>query len=169
MTVESARKWLVVSSLSTTGVMFLFFLLAPAVGFPLLFAQSLRILEVILPVFLGYLGSAASFVFRSSSGADEVGFRKSASSLIGLLIAGPIVIFAVSLLAIILAFGITNRPGAPPGSGISVDQLTAGVSVILGLLVVTTNVAVGYLFGGGDNAKDDSHSTRSADAGTARM
>jgi len=147
MTVDEARKWLVVSSLLITASLLVFFLLAPALGFPLVFAQSLRILEVALPVFLAYLGSAASFVFRSASDADEAVFRRSTSSLTGLLVVGPVVVFAVSLLAIILAFGITNRPSASPGSGINVDQLAAGISIILGLLAVTTNAAVGYLFG----------------------
>src|SRR5512133_4294361 len=105
-------------------------------------------------MFLSYVGGAAIFVFRSSSGADEVTFRHSASSLVSLLIWGPLIIFSIALLAIIVSFGITNRPNAPPGSGISIDQLTAGISVILGLLAVTTNVAVGYLFGGGDNVED---------------
>ncbi len=122
-----------------------------------------------LPVFLGYLGSAASFVFRFGSDADAAAFRHSASSLAGLLIVGPIVIFTISIFAIIVAFGITNRPSASPGSGISLDQLTAGMSIILGLLVVTTNVAVSYLFGGGEHAKDSTSSTRSSDTGAARM
>jgi hypothetical protein len=135
---------------------FIFFLLGPAIGFPLTFAQSLRILEVILPVFLGYLGSAASFAFRSTSDTDDVVFRKNATSLIGLLIVGPLVVYFVSIISIVLAFGITNRPGAAAGSGITFDQLTAGISVILGLLAVTTNVAVGYLFGGGQNVKQQS-------------
>lgn len=167
MTVENARKWLVVSSLSVTGSVFLFFLLAPATGFPLVFAQSLRILEVALPVFLGYLGSAARFVFRSGSDADEVAFRRSASPLVGLLIRGPLIVFAFALGAIVLAFGLTNRPDAAPGSGVSVDQLTAGISIILGLLAVTTNVAISYLFSGGDNIADQTRHARSGDTAIA--
>src|SRR5215469_14595645 len=128
MTVGAARKWLVVSSLAVTGAVFIFFLLAPALGFPLVFAQSLRVLEVALPVFLGYLGSAASFVFRSGSKADELAFRPSAASLVGLLIKGPMIVFGVALISVIVAFGVTNRRDAAPGSGISVDQLTAGIS-----------------------------------------
>ena len=156
---DSARKWLVVSSLSITGAVFLFFLLAHALGFPLTFAQSLRVLEIILPVFLGYLGSAASFVFRAASDADEVVFRRSASSLASLLIVGPLLIFSSSLVAIVIAFWITNRPTAPAGSGMTLDQLSAGMSLILGLLVVTTNVAISYVFGGGQNVKNAASGT----------
>jgi hypothetical protein len=135
--------------------MFLFFLLAPATDFPLTFPQSLRVLEVVLPVFLGYLGSAASFVFQPGAGADKLAFRPNASSLVGLLIWGPLVVFTIALLAIIVTFSITNRLDATPGQGMSIDQLTAGISVILGLLAVTTNVAVSYLFGGGQAPSDE--------------
>jgi len=168
MTIGGARKYLVISSLAITASVFVFFLLSPALGFPLTFDQSLRVLEVVLPVFLGYLGSAASFVFRAGSQADAAVFRRGAASLAGLLIVGPIAIFTLSLFAIILAFGFTNRAGASPGSGISLNQLTAGISIILGLLVVTTNVAVGYLFGGGENASaSDTRSHRPTDPGTS--
>lgn len=151
MTVDAARKWLIASSLSITALAFGFFLLAPALGFPLTFSQSLRILGVILPVFLGYLASAATFAFRNSSSADEVVIRKGASSLLGILIVGPIVVFFIALSTVTIAFGITNRSEAPPGSGITIDQLAAAMSVILGLLTVTTSVAVGYFFSGGES------------------
>ena len=148
MNVENARKWLLLSSLSATGLISIFFLAAPAAGFPLVFSQSLRVLEVVLPVFLGYVGSAASFVFRSGSAADQMVFRPGTSSLAEMLIKGPVVVFGLVLLAILLAFYSTNRPDAAPGSGMTVDELTGSVSVALGLLAVTTNLAVSYLFGG---------------------
>jgi hypothetical protein len=151
VTVASARKYLVTSSLSLTAALFAFFLLAPATGFPLVFDQSLRILQIVLPVFLGYLGSASSFVFRSDSSEDQLAFRRGTSSLASLLTLGPVLAFTIALSALIIAFGVTNRPNAPPGSGISIDQLTTGISIILGLLAVTTSVAVNYLFGGGHN------------------
>jgi hypothetical protein len=179
MTVDTARKWLVASSLTITGVMFVFFSIAPVLRFPLTFAQSMRVLEVIAPVFLGYLGSAASFVFRSSADEDSAVFRKSTSSLVGMLIVGPIGIAFLALLAIVAAFGLTNGADAATGAGMTVDQLTVGMSAILGLLAVTTNVAVGYLFGGnhekgfgggagsGGGAASDVASASSGDSGTA--
>jgi len=149
MTVEGARKWLILASLLVTVTVFVFFLIAPVTGFPFTFDQSLRLLEIVLPVFLAYLSSAASFVFSSSSAVDDLVFRRAKSSLVSLLIKGPIMVFAVAMAAIIFAFGFSNRPAAPAGSGISINQLAAGISIILGMLVVTTNVAVNYLFGGG--------------------
>jgi hypothetical protein len=162
VTVDEARKWLILSSLSVTGGLFVFFLLAPTLGYPLLFSQSLRILEIVSPVFFGYLGSAATFVFRSASQADVVSFRAGVTGYVGLLIRGPLVVFGIAFTALIVAFGVTNSATAPPGSGVSIDQLGAGVSVILGLLAVTTSVAVNYLFGGGNNADSQNRRNHSA-------
>jgi hypothetical protein len=64
---NDARKWLVLASLSMTAVLFVFFIIAPAFGFPLTFGQARGLLEIILPVFLGYLGSASHFVFSQRS------------------------------------------------------------------------------------------------------
>jgi hypothetical protein len=155
MTVENARKSLILSSLLITAVVLVFFLLAPALGYPLMFSQSLRVLEIVIPVFLGYLGTATSFVFRSSQRADVLEFRQGALPLARLLIYGPIFVFSFALAAIVLAFGLTNRSESPPGSGITIDQLTASLSIVLGFLAVTTTVAVSYLFGGDGGADKD--------------
>jgi len=134
------------ASLCTSGCLIVFFITAPALGYPLEFAQSLRILEIVLPVFLGYLGAGALYVFRSTSPDDRMTFRPAAAPLIGPLLKGPVAVFAVAAIALIVAFGMTNGKDAAPGSGISIDQFAAGMTTILGLLTVTTNVAVVYLF-----------------------
>lgn len=144
----TARLWLVAASLLMSGSLIVFFLLAPAIGYPLEFAQSLRILEIVLPVFLGYLGAAALYAFRESPADDHIEFRPAAAPLVMLLVKGPVITFAIAFVALLFAFGMTNRQSAPPGSGINVDQLAAGMTAILGLLTVTTNVAVAYLFRG---------------------
>ncbi|WP_433968374.1 hypothetical protein [Tunturiibacter gelidiferens] len=135
------------TTLSVTGAAFAFLLLASATGYPLTFEQSLRILEIILPVFLGYLASASVFGFRSRSGLADVRFRSNVAGISGLLVRGPIVILGIALVADFVAFGISNRPNGVPGTGISFDMFAGSISTILGLLAVTTNFAVAYLFG----------------------
>lgn len=146
MDVAKARKWLLLSSLTFTGTILIFFMCAPAMGYPLEFAQSLRLLEIILPVFLGYLGSAALFVFGTDQPEHRTILKEGTHELTAYLIKGPIIVFALALSALIIAFWRTNNANAQPGSGISVDQLSVGISLILGLLTVTTNIAVGFLF-----------------------
>ena len=63
MTTDQARRWMIVASISITGLQLIFFLIAPAVSFPLTYPKNLDILQMILPVFLGYLGAASHFIF----------------------------------------------------------------------------------------------------------
>jgi hypothetical protein len=146
MTVEKARAWLIVSSLLITGVTVLFLFVAPVLGYPLRQEQALRIVQIVMPVFVGYLGSAAHFVFRERE-PDESEVRLRTHRLAELLLKGPVIVWGGIMFAAIVAFGVSNRPGAPPGSGWSVDDLAAAVTGGLSLLAVTTNVAVAYLFG----------------------
>lgn len=145
MDADTARRWLVTASLTMTTVVFVFFLIAPAVGFPLTFVQARGFLEIILPVFLGYLGSASHFIFshRSRRPPRIAGIS---NEMVALMIRGPVMVFAVICVCAISVFGYSNRIQAPVGSGMSLDTLAGFLSAALGLLAVTTNVASAYLF-----------------------
>ena len=62
MTVDQARKWLILSSLIITGVQMIFLFVAPIVDSPI-FSKISDLLQIVTPVFLGYLGSASHFIF----------------------------------------------------------------------------------------------------------
>jgi hypothetical protein len=147
MSIHVARKWLIYASLATTAAAFVFFLLAPVFGFPLTFDQAIRLLEILLPVFLGYLGTATHFILRE----PETPSRRSISSrgrgeLLTLLVRGPVIVFALATIAAIAAFGISNSASAEPGSGMSVDTLAVILTAVLGILTVSTNLLVASLF-----------------------
>lgn len=145
MDIEVARTWIVMATLAITGANFLFFFTAPTLGFPLTFEQAVRLLEIVLPVFFGYLGSATHFLFRTGR-PTELAQASSSSKLLGLLVRGPVIIFGLATFSAIFAFGFSNRRGAAPGEGMSVDALAAALSATLGLLAVSTNIIVSYLF-----------------------
>jgi hypothetical protein len=149
MKIDKARRFLVIASLFFTGGTFVFFLVAPAVGYPLTWDQSSRVFEIILPVFLGYLGSATHFLFHGGQNPRSIEL-KDESGMLGLLIQGPLWVFGIATVALIFAFGYTNRGSAPSGSGMSVDALAGSFTAVIGLLAVTTNVAVSYLFSLGE-------------------
>ena len=145
MTVDAARRFIILTSLTATGVVFVFFLAAKPLGFPLDWDESQRIVEILLPVFLGYLGTATHFLFHNPKTDVELQLGAK-GSLLGLLIKGPIIIFAVASIAILFAFGYSNRHGAPQDSGMSVDQLAWSFTAALGILAASSSVAVSYLF-----------------------
>lgn len=151
MNVDAARRWLIKASLTITGLYFVFFFTAPAMGYPLTFEQSIRILEIVLPVFLGYLGNGTYFLFKTHE-PNIKRTLKGSPELFRLLVIGPILVFAAASIAAIIAFGLSNRASAPPGSGMNVDLLAGAMSASLGLLAVTTNIIVSYLFSAGESS-----------------
>jgi hypothetical protein len=147
MTADEARRWLIKATLILTGTTFLFLCLAPLFGYHLEWKDSIRVFEVVLPVFLGYLGTATQFVFQNMAGTRNTGIAGAATNpLLALLVRGPVWVFGLAIAAVLVSFGITNRFNAPAGSGMSVDTLAGVITVALGLLNVTTQVAVSYLF-----------------------
>lgn len=148
MTVGAARSWLILFSLFVTAAVLCFIWLAPALfGYPLDAAggDSARLIQIVLPVFLGYLGAASHFAFRDHDEddlADSVRLRPTAAHLIR----WPLVLWVLIAAAALGGFWWTNRPGAEVGVGWTVDDLASALTVSMGLLAVTTGVAVSYLF-----------------------
>ena len=143
-TMEDARSWVIKACLLIMGGTLIFFLVAPTAGFPLEFTSSLRILEIILPIFLGYIGQSIFLLLhRGTQPMDE---QRLVRKSLKLLIQGPIVIFCLALVSIIVAFGLSNRAGAPIGSGITPDGLALSVSIVTAVLTATTNAVVIFLF-----------------------
>lgn len=145
MTIHKARVWLIYTSLVTTAAIFVFFLIAPAVGYPLVFEQSVRLIEIVLPVFLGYLGTATHFIFGGSHSDPKPG-TKNLNELLGILVRGPVIVFILASCAALISFGISNSPTAPPGSGMSLDLLAGILAAALGVLTISTSVLVSALF-----------------------
>jgi len=143
VTVFQARKWLVIASLGVAASSFIFFIVAPVLGFPLRFSQAITILQIIFPVFLGYLGAATQFTFQRSPTTTRV---IKARPMMALLVKGPVMVFCIIVACAIVAFGYSNRASAAVGDGMSVDILAGVITAALGLLAVTTNVIVAYLF-----------------------
>src|SRR5437867_1653740 len=135
MKIDTARSWLIVGSLVITGVQGLFLLLAPVFGFPLPYPKNLDLLQIVGPVFLGYLGAASHFIFQNP--APEVPVQ---NKFLGSLVVGPLVLYVLFVGASFVAFGYANRESAGVGTGISVDSLSRALSIALGVLAATTGV-----------------------------
>jgi hypothetical protein len=141
VTIDDARKWLIIASLGITGAQMLFFVTAPAIGFPLQYPKNLDVLQIISPVFLGYLGSAAHFIFQNPPATISI-----QNQYLGLLVKGPLAIYTIVVVGAIVSFWYANRPDALPGTGMSVDNLATALSLALGVLAATTGVITSYLF-----------------------
>jgi hypothetical protein len=146
VSIEDARIWLIKASLSMTALTFIFFIIAPAVGYPLTFEQAIRQIEIVSPVFVGYLGSATVFTFSHTKIRQLELSGQSMQSNLSLIVKGPIYVAALGIAVVLVAFGYSNRLDAPQGIGMTLDAFSAALAAVLSLLTVTTNAAVAYLF-----------------------
>ncbi len=146
MTPEEARTWIIRTSLTLTTCVFAFLVIAPIAGYPLDPGANhvIRLLQILTPVFVGYLGSAAHFVFGDNTSAASSQQQLSPNAV--LMIKGPVLAWVIMAVLSFTAYGLSNRRGVPAGSGWSFDLLSGLLTVTLSLLSATTNLAVSYLF-----------------------
>jgi hypothetical protein len=142
---HAARLWIVRSSLVAYGSVFIFFGLAPAIGYPLSYADAMNVLKIIVPIFASYLGGAV--IFLGAGGADNQ--NDSPNELLGLLLKWPMAVFAIGMVALLLAFPLSNG-GSFNGTGMTPDTLSLFVSLLMGLLAATTGAVSSLLFKVGD-------------------
>src|ERR1700722_9372186 len=96
MTVRQARIFIVKTSLAGTAATFLFFVIGKPLGYPLSWSQVQRLIEIVLPVFLGYLGAASLYVFSQKTATDDVSFSDD-QELAGLILKGAVWAFTLIL------------------------------------------------------------------------
>jgi hypothetical protein len=146
MSYDAARFWVLAYSIILTGLTLPFFFLAPIAGYPLDPDQAKQSLSLVLPVFLGYLGSGVVFIFNPPAGTLPE-LNEANKRLLGLLIHGIFFVFAVSFLALIIAFGISNKKTGLPGSGMEFSSFSNGITATLSIMTTVVGAAVIYLFG----------------------
>jgi hypothetical protein len=118
-----------------------FFVLAPALGYPLSYSDAINVMKVIVPIFAGYLGSAVLFVGAGGTSiADEP-----ADKMLSLLVRWPIFVFVVCMAALLVSFPLSNRAGFT-GTGMTPNTLSLLVSLLAALLAATTGGISSYLF-----------------------
>lgn len=144
MTYNAARKWLVLSSLIMIAFYGTFLIIAPVTAYPLDYEQALQLLQVIFPLFIGYLSSAIVFVFQGNDITENL----QVSPLLGSLVKGPFFIVFLLITVAFLAFGMSNWPTADAvvGDGMPFNNLSNLTSLILAIHTGTTSSLVFYLF-----------------------
>ena len=139
------RNWLVIASLCVTAGVSVFFIIAPGVDSTLRFSESIEIIQIIVPVFFGYLGSAAQFAF-SASKHKSADVDPDRLRLIRILTRGPVYTYLLIVLTAAFVFWLTNRPGADPDSAMTYTTFKVLMTGALALLAATTSAAASYLF-----------------------
>ena len=139
-------------SLLTTTVFAGLLILSPLV-LPVSTQDAYRVVQIVFPVFAGYLGSAVLFLFRQQRGPTYI----QDPTLLKYLLLGPFFIFWFLGLIVFAFFWASNLPGGIPG--MSIDELANYVTMLVSFMNVTIGALTSYLFQTQDQS---SQSTRSA-------
>jgi hypothetical protein len=163
MTTRTARLAIVVYSLGITGFLIVFLILAQPLGMRFDFGQeqNLRLIDIVLPTFFGYLGAASHFIFNSDRGRAVEAENQ---ALLGLLIHGPFLIFIFSVSALFFAHYVSHRPLAidePRIDRMDFGTLSRYLSICLALLAATVSVVSSYLFGSPVSKPEDAQKAQS--------
>ena len=141
MTINQARIWIILASFWTTLAVILFAIIAPATSYPLEYPDAFRIIEIVLPVLTGYLGTATHHLFAGEV-ADKPLPRN--QPWFKYLVKGPILVLIVVLATLIVTFGFSHRESSQVG--MSPDVFAHFVTAAVSLLTLTTSVVVAQLF-----------------------
>lgn len=143
MTIQESRRWIVHWSLGLIALYGVFFLLAPVFHYPLGFDQSAQMLQIIFPIFLGYLATAIVFAFE---GRDV---ETRAPDLLGPLTRGPFFVSLVLSVALFFAFWVADstHSSAQAATPMKFDVFSSLFAAIVGIHTATTSALVADLFG----------------------
>jgi hypothetical protein len=147
---QSARVAIVCYSLAITGSLITFLILAQPLGMRFDYGQeqNLRLIDVVLPTFFGYLGAASHFLFNANRGREV---QTENINMLRILIHGPFIIFIVAIVSLFYAYYLSHRPLTSTEPRIDVMEystLSRYLSVCLAMLAATVGVISSYLFGG---------------------
>jgi hypothetical protein len=138
MTLTEARNAVIVLSFATSLAALVFFLLSHFF-LPLDPSQSFQIAQMIVPVFIGYVGSCVYFIFAP----EPVNPKVNNGFLLRVMIYGPFLFFWIASIAFVLNFYFSNKRG----DLVRYETLSEQFTFILSFMTLTTGALTVYLFG----------------------
>src|SRR5258706_12717010 len=105
---QSARMAIVCYSLAITGSLIVFLILAQPLGMRFDYGQeqNLRLIDVVLPTFVGYLRAASHFIFNANRGREVDGQNE---PRLRVLIHGPFLIFIMAVSGLLFSHYVSHQ------------------------------------------------------------
>lgn len=137
---RTARVTVIVLSLGLTVSFIVFFLIAPLVGYPLSITEAQELMNVVVPVFSGYLATAAACVFRKPDTTEP-----ELSPLTMFMLLATAAAFIV--LSVVLFWVFAHASKIPsPGVAMTYAMLKGYFLTILSIMTAVYALAIAYLF-----------------------
>jgi hypothetical protein len=142
--VQAFRLQLVKMSILYSGAIGVFCLIAPFLHYPLEFPdESIKVLQLILPVFIGFLVAGVRFYTTAETIDEPITPRVVTLTK---LLQWSFSLFTVLTVTVFLVFGLSATSLVSPRRGMDIDQLTLLLSLLLTLLTGTVGAMVTFAF-----------------------
>ena len=138
------RMRLILLTTIYTGAIGIFCLISPFFRYPLKFPEeSIKVLQLILPVFIGFLVAGVRFYTTSEVFNEPLTQRV---RVLFKLLNWSFSLFAVLTCSVFLAFGLSGSRFAEARGGMDINDLMLLISLLLTLLTGTVGAMVNFAF-----------------------
>jgi hypothetical protein len=142
MKIEVARRKVLLLSVATTVVFACFVIVSP-LFLQLDGSEALQVVQIVFPVFAGYIGASVIFIFRGNT----IGEREPIDpELLRYLVYLPFVVFWSLGAAVFVYFFVSNLPNSGGKQGMSFPQLATYITIIISFMNATTGALTSILF-----------------------
>lgn len=139
----TARVTVIALSLGLTVAFLLFFLIAPVRGYPLKVSEAQELMNVVVPIFSGYLATSAAFVFSKPDSSPVP-----LSPLTMFMLISTAVVFLTLSVVLFWVFYYASKLQAPL-TAMDYPTLRAFFLTIISIMTAVYALAISYLFHAG--------------------
>jgi hypothetical protein len=140
MTPQDARRLLILLSLLTTTVFAILLILSPLL-IQIDSTDAYRILQIVFPVFAGYLGTGVLFLFRDKPARNSV----ADAAILRYFVYGPFLIFW-SISAAVFTYLYLSNLTSSTGAGMKVSDLSNYITMLMAFMNATVGALISFLF-----------------------
>lgn len=125
----------------------LFCLISPVFGYPLDFPkETIVIIKQVLPLFIGFLTVGARYFTQTNIQRPAETVSKKNIGAINSIVNWSFWLFTILIIALFSAFGYSGSRWAQHGHGMSIDDFTLILTIILSIVTGTVGTIVTFAF-----------------------
>lgn len=134
-------------SIYYAGSIVLFCLIAPILNYPLQFpGEAIKVIQQVFPVFVGFIAAGIRFFVTADGAANYSSKQTPQIKALDNILTYCIFLFGILTACLFFVFGYSGSRWVQPGSGMSLDDLTLLLALLLSLLTGTLGTIVTFAF-----------------------
>ncbi len=149
----SIRFTIIYASLIIVGCLLVLFLIGPAIGLPFDAekGQQIQVMQIAIPTFVSYLSAAVTYATVRTAFPEPAGEQ---GKILRTIVVGSLTVFIVGFSVATFIFAEAGNGRIP--NGLSYQQYTVIITLLLGILGATTSSVSAFIFAAKGSDQDES-------------